>query len=81
MINTSIILNHVGGCPAWHKNEGLAKSRQIALWLFDYCGWSSKTLEAELLICDMVIEWPESDMYFPCDKSQLWILGGCLYMN
>lgn len=78
MITTAIITNTEQGTPIWHKAEGFAKDEKTAKWLFNYCGWSE---HSELLICEAVIEWPESELFFSCNMTELWILGSCLYLN
>lgn len=81
MIQTSIILSIEDNFPIWYQHDGFAKNQAIAEWLFAFCGWPKKYPSAELAICIDIIEWPESDTFFPCNQDKLWILGGCLLMN
>jgi len=80
MIATSIIVGMEQGVPVWHKSDGFAKNEQTAKWLYEYCGWTTNK-HCQLLICEGVVEWPESDLYFPCNMTELWVLGSCLHLN
>ena len=70
-----------GNFPVEHRHHGFAKSLSVANWLFAYCGWKGKGDYPCLSWVIEVIEWPEGDVYFPCNQAELWVLGGCLHMN
>ena len=80
MLTTGIIIGNEQGTPIWHKSDGFAKNEATAKWLFEFCGWKNN-VNNELLICQGVVEWPESDLFFPCNMIELWVLGSCLMMN
>ena len=80
MIKTNIILGMDGNFPILHKNEGLAKNIDIAIWLFSYCEWD-KNKEYELAINEETIPWEEGSQYFNFNKNELFILGEKLILN
>ena len=80
MKSTSIIF-HDELSPIWPKPglDGFAKTETLAMWLFVYTGWQARG--GDLLICVEEEEWPESELYFPSNPVELWVLGNCLQMN
>lgn len=81
MIKTAIILGLDGNFPIWYKNDGFAKSENVAKWIFEYCGWQSEKSFPELVICEETIEATELNKVSPCDKIKLFVLGNYLLMN
>lgn len=81
MIKTAIIIGLDGKFPIWHKNDGFAKSENIAKWIFKYCGWQSEKSFPELVICVETVEATDLNTTYVCDKSKLFVLGSCLFMN
>ncbi len=81
MVKTLIVLGLEENCPILHKAEGLAKNLRVAQWLFEFCGWKTKGYYPELTHIEITIDWPEGSLIFPCDMTQLWVLGDCMYLN
>ncbi|KAB7731910.1 hypothetical protein F5984_06725 [Rudanella paleaurantiibacter] len=81
MITTTIVTKSADGFPVSHKSDGFAKNKAVASWIFAFCGWGASGLYAELFLLEEDVEWSESEEYFPCNKQELWVLGGCLSLN
>lgn len=81
MIKTSIILELDGRFPVEYKYSGLAKNLKELKWLFEFCGW--KTDDAYPCYAFVIEEGVlhEEIFNFPCDMTQLWVLGDCMYLN
>ncbi len=82
MIKTSIIIDIANNTPIWLPHEGLAVSVSIAKWLFKFCGWKREESNYPDLTCQVdEVDWADGDLYFPCETTQLWILGSKLHLN
>ena len=81
MIKTAIILALDGNFPIWHKNDGFAKTKSVARWIFDFCGFKTDKSYPDLCTQESVVEWEEGDAYFPSNPNELFILGSRLVLN
>ncbi len=81
MTRINIITGVVNNRPVIYDYTGLAKNKEIALWMFSKCGWASLSKDCDLAMHVETIPWPEGSKYFPCDMTQLWVLGGCMHLN
>lgn len=82
-LSTGIILEMDGNFPIDHNHRGFAKNLKIAEWIFELCGWKDPSGGDYpcLTYVVEVIEWPEGDLYFPCDSRELYVLNARLIMN
>lgn len=81
MIKTGIILEVEDNFPNWHKNEGLAKTQEIANWLFEYCGWHTGEKFPALACCIMVIDGTKINPCCPTNDKECWVLGELIILN
>ena len=81
MIKTGIILKVEDNFPVWHKNEGFAKSFEVAEWIFKYCGWATESRFPSLAHCVAIENWPNGNVYFPGSAIEHWVLGERIILN
>uniref|UniRef100_UPI001B7FC4D3 hypothetical protein n=1 Tax=Spirosoma luteum TaxID=431553 RepID=UPI001B7FC4D3 len=69
------------GIPQWYQHEGFAKNLKTAHWLFSFCGWKSQHSPYPALSYEVEEGELNEDYYIPCDLTEQWVLGSCLYLN